>query len=388
MTREDIQKLSDEIKVASDAYYNTGKSLMTDAEFDAKVEELALVDPSNDFFSEVGSDLIPDKEKVDVGYKMFSTDKSLSIQEMVPFWNRVQGATEYVASNKVDGLATNLVYENGKLVMACTRGNGTVGRIFTQKALKMQDKRLPKRASGFSGKVRGEVYLTDADFEKLNAILLEEGSEPQDNCRNSAAGLINSGLAEMKNASKKLQLLSFRAYGVYDDEDPTTDIFGSYENYSEQLDKAKQMGFETVEYTIFRTREQVEIFLQSAKEWLKHLGFPNDGIVIRVNNQEFARKKGAAKKYLNAVTAFKFAPEMALATVKDIIWQQGSTEYTPVIIIEPTELAGAVINRVGGHSVKNLIELEAYPGNKIALVRSGEVIPRGYNRRVYDELNA
>lgn len=379
-----VKELVEVLTDAARKYYTTGDTPLADIEYDSLEEELRSLDPENHFFSMVGTDFIPDKEKQDLTYKMYSTDKSLTPEELQPYWNRTAGAKLYVRSQKVDGLAVDLTYKKGVLLSATTRGNGLVGSIFTSKIGFISC--IPNYLSAqFSGKVRGEIFLSYKAFEKLNKILKEGEEEPQENCRNSAAGLINGDISNIKNKERKLDLLSFRAYGVYDEEDPTTDIYGSYSTYTEQLEKARSLGFTPVEYSTFSDPQDFISDIPNLETWLHSFDFPNDGIVIRINDQEDLRSRGAAAKYLNGVTAFKFEPEVALVKVLNIEWEQGSVDITPVIIVEPTYLDGAEIKRVSGHSVKNLIDIEAYPGSSITILRSGSVIPVGRHRNLFFE---
>jgi DNA ligase (NAD+) len=352
---------------------------MSDEEYDRLEEELRQLAPESSVFNITGSDFIPDGEKTAVGQRMFSTDKALTEDELRSFWNRTAGAKEYVLTTKIDGLSVNLVYDDGILITATTRGDGYTGRAFTSKVPHI--KCIPtKLTEKFTGKVRGEVYLTDEAFEKLNGILADGEEELQSNSRNSTSGLINS--QDLKNPERKLPLLKFRAFGVYDDADEGDD-WGSYENYTDQLAKATALGFNAVEAKTFARPS--DFIPADHKDWIDNFEAACDGVVLRVNNQAFARNLGTGKNYINGATAFKYKPEIVLAKVIDIKWQVGSKSITPVVIIEETELDGARINNVGGHSVKNLIACDAVPGRTIALVRSGGVIPRMYHRTFIDQ---
>lgn len=378
---ERINELVATLMAAKRAYYTTGTPILSDQEYDTLEDELEKLDPENAFFSVVGTDFIPDGQKVEVGPRMYSTDKSLTPDELSTYWNRTAGTDEYIYSQKIDGLAVDLTYRDGVLHTASTRGDGYIGRLFTSKIQYMTCIPSVLKDNSFNGKVRGEIFLTDAAFEKLNALLEAAEEETQSNCRNSASGLINA--ATIKNPEGKLGLLNFRAYGVYDDTDPLTDDWGSYELYSQQLEKARDLGFIPVDYFVFHSRYDLK--LDEMETWLKAYDFPNDGIVLRVNNNANARKMGTGSKYLNAVTAYKFKPERVLVKVVDIEFSLGSREIVPVIKIEPVDLDGARITSVGGHSVKNLIDLEAAPGNYIAIERSGGVIPRAYHRSTVEQ---
>ena len=211
--------------------------------------------------------------------------------------------------------------------------------------------------------------MTDANFSKLNEILAQEGSEPQKTSRNSTAGLINAGT--IKNIEQKMALLSFKVWGVY--EKDNADQFGSYATYVEQLQKAEMLGFRPVDYWTFT---KSEFNGQKDLDYIAELEYENDGVVYRLNDQEKARKLGAMDDYINAVTALKPIPAGAITTVTKITWMQGTQELSPIVWYEPVNLGGAICQKTAGHSVKNLIDCGAFPGNQVFITRSGGVIPK------------
>lgn len=370
----DIKTLAEELLRAKVAYYTEPAPIMSDAEFDRKLRELKELDPSNPVITLIGTPTVSG-QKVNLKYKMVSTEKTLEISEMDRYWRRLNPIytkdLEIVESLKIDGLSINLTYLDGKLVRATTSGNGEVGSDKTAKAYMMSiPKELPE---AWSGQISGEAHMTDANFGRLNEILREEGAEEQKTTRNSTAGLINS--ENLTRAAEKLQLLDFKVWGVYEDEKST--MWGSYQKYTDQLEKARQLGFTPVEYRLV-TRDT-----WNGEEGLARLSdveYECDGLVYRVNDNAKAESLGAADDYLNAVTALKPVPEGALTTVTAITWEVGSKEITPTIHYEPITLGGAVCTKVAGHSLKNLIALEAFVGNRIYIQRSGGVVPRGYHR--------
>ena len=181
--------------------------------------------------------------------------------------------------------------------------------------------------------------------------------------------MINAGT--VKNEAQKMALLSFKVWGVY--EKGSADVFGSYSTYVEQLEKAKSLGFNPVDYWTF-TKENFNG--QKDLDYIAELEYENDGIVYRLNDQEKARALGAMDDYLNAVTALKPIPAGAITTVTNITWMQGTQELSPIVWYEPVNLGGAICQKVAGHSVKNLIDCGAFPGNKVFITRSGGVIPK------------
>ena len=364
-----IKEIETLLREAKAAYYN-GEALMSDSKYDALENELFSLDPKNAIFTEVGTNAFGDSEKVSVGQRMFSTDKSMTVEALTSYRNRIgANARDIVVSTKVDGLAVSIEYKDGVLVQAVTRGNGLIGQDVTAK-IKMIPSIPNTLAMPFTGRVRGECFMTYTNFDKLNAVLVRHGEAVQSNPRNSTAALLNA--KNIKNASKKLALASFEAYGVYED---GADEYGSYGTYTEQLAKAEALGFKAVPAKMI---ESVEAFEPDGfKALLDSLDHPCDGVVLRVNDNNKARALGTGRNYLNAVTAFKYAPEIAIGVVKEIEWSAGTREISPVVILEnPVELDGAQITRIMGHTVKNLIDMGAAPGCEVAVVRSGGVIPK------------
>lgn len=365
-----VSELEKSIMDAKVAYY-TGIPIMSDAMFDSLVQELKAIDPENRVLKQIGTPVV-DGTKVDLNYKMFSTEKTLTLDAMDKYWRRVDPVinenTLFVGSQKIDGLSLNLTYEDGMLIQATTSGNGLVGSDKTERVQMIPDV-LKILNLKWSGQVSGECFMTDANFSKLNDLLDSEGSERQKTSRNSTSGLINAGT--IKNAPKKLELLSFKVWGVY--EKNNADQFGSYATYVEQLQKAEMLGFKPVDYWTFT---KSEFNGQKDLDYIAELEYENDGVVYRLNDQEKARQLGVMDDYLNAVTALKPVPAGAVTTVTKITWMQGTQELSPIVWYEPVNLGGAICQKTAGHSVKNLIDCGAFPGNKVFITRSGGVIPK------------
>ena len=365
-----ISELEKSILDAKTAYYN-GIPIMSDASFDLLIRTLREIDPNNSVLTQIGTPVV-DGNKIKLDYKMLSTEKTLTLDAMDKYWRRVDpvitASDLFVGSQKIDGLSINLTYENGNLVKASTSGDGLIGSEKTSRVSLIPDV-LETLNSEWSGQISGECFMTDDNFTKLNEMLLSEGSKQQKTSRNSTSGLINAGT--VKNEAQKMALLSFKVWGVY--EKGSADVFGSYSTYVEQLEKAKSLGFNPVDYWTF-TKENFNG--QKDLDYIAELEYENDGIVYRLNDQEKARALGAMDDYLNAVTALKPIPAGAITTVTNITWMQGTQELSPIVWYEPVNLGGAICQKVAGHSVKNLIDCGAFPGNKVFITRSGGVIPK------------
>lgn len=373
-----IKHLEEVLLKAKADYYNRGQSDLADAQYDLLEEELYSLKPDSVVFNMVGTDAV-DGADVNLIIPALSTLKALNDSELSTYWNRFTGAglnladQGFVVSNKLDGLACHLEYRGGKLVKAATRGNGAVGKSFLSKVKLMPC--IPKQiADNSSLIIRGELHLTFENFNKFNQILVAGGEEEQVNPRNTVAGVINSD--DLKNPEEKLNLVSFRCYGYYNI-DKSNSMYGFYPTYAEDLQAAEVLGFKTPHWEIV-PRDQIGRAL--CDEWLKDTEMPCDGVVVRVNSNDVCSKLGSNNKALYGVIALKPKPELVEVMLKDIEWSLGSRELTPVGIIEPIDLNGATISRVGLHSVKNILDLDAVPGKTVKIVRSGGVIPRAYHR--------
>jgi DNA ligase (NAD+) len=373
-----IKHLEEVLLKAKADYYNRGQSDLADAQYDLLEEELYSLKPDSIVFNMVGTDEL-DGEDVNLIIPALSTLKALNDSELPTYWNRFAAAgvdladQEFVVSNKLDGLACHLEYRDGKLVKAATRGNGLVGKSFLLKTKFMSC--IPKEINDKSSLIiRGELHLTFENFNRFNQILVAGGEEQQANPRNTVAGVINSD--DLKSPEEKLNLVSFRCYGYYNI-DKSDSMYGFYPTYAEDLRAAEALGFMTPRWEIV-PRDQINRAL--CDDWLKGIEMPCDGVVVRVNSNDVCAKLGSNKKALYGVLAIKPKPELVEVMVKDIEWGLGSRELTPVAIIEPVELDGALISRVGLHSVKNILDLDAIPGKTVKIVRSGGVIPRAYHR--------
>ena len=365
-----IRQLENLILEAKKAYYNA-MPVMSDAQFDSLILELKQLDPDNAVAKLIGTPVV-DGIKVNLKYKMFSTEKTLTIDAMEKYWRRVEPFidvnTEFVGSQKIDGLSINLTYEGGVLMQATTSGNGVVGSDKTKRVMLIPD--IPKLLPVvWSGQVSGECFMTDSNFTKLNEILDSEGAERQKTSRNSTAGLINA--KDIKNAEQKLSLLSFKVWGIY--EKGAADLYGSYAKYTDQLEEARHLGFNSVDSWIF-TKDTFNGEADLNK--IAELEYENDGVVYRINDQAKLRQLGAMDDYLNGVTALKPIPAGAITTVTKITWMQGTQELSPIVWYEPVNLGGAICQKTAGHSIKNLIDCAAFPGNKVFITRSGGVIPK------------
>jgi len=358
MSNINMKDLVSEYLRAKDAYYND-ISVMSDSEFDGLERQIESIDPNHPCLQMVGHKIRATDKEVKHSVPMLSTDKALDKDALLNWGNR-HGEIDFVGTAKLDGAACNLRYYSGVLTEAASRGDGTMGSDITAKA-----RHIVPSVIDIPGEVniRGEMVISFDKFERLNEILAERDTDAMSNPRNAAAGI---AITEDALDLEKLACVSFVAYRIIDGEEKTL--------FQKELISLSKLGFEVPDTSICSLKG-----LQTdSEQWDKARAsykYPIDGVVYRVDNEEIFEQLGTTSKFHKGAVAYKFPPEETIITVSEIVWSCGTKDITPQVHFPPVWLDGAVIRSAGGHSVKNLIELGAYPGERLRLVRSGGVIP-------------
>lgn len=354
----------DMIKNASQQYYTTGKSNLSDEEFDALLERERRENPDSTLL-QVGHGYNVDEdttygEKVSHRYGIVgSLPKCKIFKDFIsPYKDR--STTCYVASTKLDGLSIVLYFENGKMVQAVTRGDGYQGIDVTDKVQKITG--LTSIADDmFTGAIRGEVVMSNDNFAKFKQL-----HPDAKNSRNSAAGLMNG-----KTITSDHDFLDIVFYTIMGSENYT---FGSYTEILDFL-TAQLVNQRIVQYTtlspetIFDDASLLHEMENLRDKWYGE--FPCDGIVIASNEINVV---GSDINYVS--NAFKFKAESKETVVTGIEWNLSKTGYlVPRIKFQPIELSGATVQYCAGHNALNIKELGIGIGAKIKVTRSNEVIP-------------
>ena len=351
-----VNGLAKEINKHRDLYYNNN-SIISDALFDKLVDELAGIDPNHPAITAIGA---PSTSKEWEKYKHKTVLGSLNkVNNPEDFY---KWAEEYVPNNeffttlKLDGLTISLVYEEGKLVVAGTRGAGDEGENILKNVLKMKGvpKILPNK---LTATVRGEIVLFAEDFDKH---FKEEYSNP----RNCASG------TSRRSDGTGCEYLTVMTYQL------TTDEI-EFETEVEQFETLKGLGFLVPEYHLFHSAKEVVEFkeeFQANKRDKYKVGL--DGLVIRNNNLEQQYSYGIKHDRPVGARAYKFTNEEAETILKDVIWQTGSSgRITPVAILEPVEIGGAEIKRASIYNYSYIKELSLDIGARVVVERGGDIIP-------------
>lgn len=393
---QDLKKL---IHHHNELYHANDKPEITDYEFDQLFNELLdleknhpELDITDSPSSRVGGNAISHFQKVPHRKPMLSLANSYSEEDILDFDLRVkkflrsEAAVEYFAELKLDGLSMELVYENGLLVRALTRGDGTVGEDVTHniKTIKSIPLKLKTKNPPALLEVRGEVIIFKKDFLKMNEAYLELGEDTFANPRNAAAGTVRQ-LDPKIAASRPLKFVAY-ALGDY-----AGIIFSSQKEVG---DVFKSFGLPTLDENLTACTNNPDDLLKYYKSIEKKragLEFDIDGIVIKVNSFPQQEDLGLVARSPRWATAAKFKPEQAETLIENIIVQVGRTgALTPVAIMSPVKVGGVTITHATLHNQDEIDRKDVRIGDYVMIQRAGDVIPEVvsvvYSKRSQDSV--
>ena len=374
-----IEQLREELNYHNHKYYVENSPEISDQEFDHKMRELMNLEKQFPEFEDpdspsmrVGSDLNKEFEQVVHKYPMLSLSNTYSEEELQDFHNRVVKAVgndfRYVCELKYDGTAIGLTYQNGKLIRAVTRGDGTQGDDVTQNVRTIRS--IPLKLTGdYPGEfeIRGEIFLPLKGFQWLNAEKEKAGEAPFANPRNAAAGslkLQNSSLVAKRPLDTYL-------YYMLSEELPT---MSHYEN----LLKAKSWGLKISPHTqVCNSIDEVFEFIRHWDTARHELPFEIDGAVIKVDNIHLQQELGFTAKSPRWAIAYKFKAEEARTRLLSVDYQVGRTgAVTPVANLEPVQLAGTTVKRASLHNADVISGLGLHCNDLVTVEKGGEIIPK------------
>jgi DNA ligase (NAD+) len=372
-----ISELREKIRAYDAAYYGRGESLVSDKEYDDLYAELVRLEEkhpdlvtSDSPTRRVASDLTKEFAKVKHGVPMMSIDNTYSESEVREWIERVRKllageSVSFAGELKVDGVACGLRYENGALVSGVTRGDGTTGDDVTANIRTIRSVPLTT-ATRESFEVRGEVYMTFDNFNRLNASLVENGQKPMQNPRNTTSGTLKL----LDPAEVARRSLSFAAYFLLSKEHTGSHL--------ENLTALEALGFPTViRSSRLSSADEVADFIHEWSGRRYDLPFPVDGVVIKVDGIQQQRRLGATAKSPRWVIAFKYQPETATTQVIAIEQSVGRTGVvTPVAKLEPVLLAGTTVQSATLHNYNEIRRLDVRVSDWVTVEKSGEIIPK------------
>lgn len=379
----EAERLRKEIRHNEYLYYVMDAPEITDAEYDRMLVRLREIEamypdsvPGDSPTQRVGGRASAQFSEVRHMQPMLSLGNVFSAEELRAFDERVKSGlpagskVEYVMEPKIDGLACSLIYENGKLVRAATRGDGVVGENVTANVRTIRS--IPLVLKVPEGEavpelldVRGEVYMPRHAFMQLNEQRAERGESEFANPRNAAAGSLRQ-LDPQVTASRSL---SFFAYYIVGE--------GARPKHSESLAALSRYGFKVSEgYKVVENIDEAIKYIADFNETRQALAYDTDGAVIKVNDVYQQNILGATGKDPRWATAYKYPPEQAETTLEDIDWRVGRTGVlTPTAVLTPVKLSGSVISRATLHNEDFIRAKDIRIGDKVIINKAGEIIP-------------
>ena len=352
-----VQSLVDLLKSASDSYYNQ-TPLMTDAEYDALVDQLKALDPNNPFFKTVGAPVTGAWPKVKHKYTMGSQDKVKTHDDFIAW---ATGKGPLVITDKMDGSTMALTYQNGKLISAVTRGDGTEGEEVTPNVLRMQN--VKETIEGFSGVLRGEVMI---DISTFNTYFAPAGYK---NPRNAA-----NGLARDKSNNDLVPHIKIAYFDVISDCPAQSEMLNT------EIAKENFCRNNGLKYVFIRgpyeDHEAVWKQFEARAAIRPTLDHEIDGMVVKMDDLQEQTALGDLNGRPRGQIAIKFEAQSKESVVEDIQWQIGRNgRISPVAILAPTDIGGVTITRCTLNNKDYIKALNITVGAKVLVTRNNDVIP-------------
>lgn len=334
---------------------------MTDEEYDNLEDELKKIDPHNYTLKLVGT-LDLKGPKVAHDKKMLSLAKTYNLEEL----DRWRDGKEIIGLYKVDGMSCSIIYLNGELVLAKTRGDGSYGEDITAKVLWIQS--IPKKVGHLSGEIRGELYCKEQSFGKMATEMDRRGLDRPSSLRNIVAGIISR-----KDHIDLASDLSFSAFEIIESDSHMQ----SDKTENQMLERLKSFGFKVEDFQIHNELKTIQVQLELAQKFMQNGDYLIDGVVFVFNDKELHDEFGFTSHHPKFKMAYKFQGIKKVTTIKNIEWNVSKAgNITPVALVEPVELSGAMIGRVTLHNYATVINYGLKAGDEIEIIRSGEVIPK------------
>ncbi|WP_456430796.1 NAD-dependent DNA ligase LigA [Nitratifractor sp.] len=374
--REEYEKAVETLKRWAYAYYVEDNPLVTDEEYDKLYREVEAyekahpdqIDPTSPT-QRVGAPVKEGFKKARHLSRMWSMEDVFNAHEFEEWFERIDRqypGERYYVEPKFDGASLNLIYENGLLKQAITRGDGVEGEEVTDNARTIRSIPLdiPHRSLI---EIRGEVLMTFEEFERLNKERTARGEEPFANPRNAAAG----SLRQLDPSITAKRNLLFQPWGV-----GVNDL--KYEYLSDLMDYVYNLGFRKPPLRkVCKTPEEIEAIYEELGRMRQNLPVMLDGMVVKVDRIALQEKLGYTVKYPRWMVAYKFPAVEKQTRLIDVIPQVGRTGViTPVAVLEPVEVEGVIVERATLHNYDYIAKLDIRIGDMVTVIRSGDVIPK------------
>lgn len=373
-----MDELIDQINYHSNKYYNDDAPEISDYEYDNLMKELIKIEEENPQIkradspsSRVGGKPLDKFTQITHKIPMLSLSNAYSDKDLKDFDKRVReladDIVEYVVEFKIDGLSVGLTYKNGVFEKGATRGNGVVGEDITENLRTV--KTIPLKINDTEEVVvRGEVYISKQNFEKINELQEEQGLQLFANPRNLAAGTLRQ-LDSKLTAKRPLDIFIFNLEYI-----ENTNL----KSHSESLEYLKNLGFKVS--TDYKVCSNIEGVIEHIEYWTENrskLPFEIDGMVIKVNDLQQREVMGYTAKSPRWAIAYKFPAEQKKTKLIDIIVEVGRTgTITPTAILEPVRLAGTTVSRATLHNEDYINEKDIKIGDTVLVQKAGDIIPQ------------
>jgi len=373
-----INELIDKINYHNERYYNEDNPEISDIEYDNLVKELIRLEEENPELkridsptNRVGGIALEKFNQIKHKVPMLSLSNAYSDSDLKDFDKRVRDMVkdevEYVVEFKIDGLSVGLTYNNGEFQYGATRGNGVIGEDISQNLMTVRS--IPLKINDSEEViVRGEVYISKDNFNKINEKQEEQGLQIFANPRNLAAGTLRQ-LDPKLTAKRPLDIFIFNLEYAQNNK---------FESHSESLEFLSKLGFSvSPNYKVYKSIDEVIEHITYWTENRDTLPFEIDGMVIKVNNLKQRESMGHTAKSPRWAIAYKFPAEKKKTKIIDIIVEVGRTgTITPTAILEPVRLAGTSVSRATLHNEDYIKEKDIKINDTVIVQKAGDIIPQ------------
>jgi DNA ligase (NAD+) len=349
------KELETKIFQARNDYYN-GTSTVSDKAYDAWVDELRLLDPTNKAVTAIGAPVVPSEwTKAKHQIPMGSLDKVNIPTELTKWANDMAGKEHLFVTEKLDGLSIEVIYEYGSLVQAITRGDGEIGEDITVNVAKMGGVHSHLKHK-FTGSLRGEIIMTKSNHKQYFA----DKANPRNAASGTSKRLDGVGV-------DKLNIIYYQVLGDVD-----------FKTEEAQFQWLLKQDLDTPNFWVFKTAAEVNDHWRTYQDTDREkLDYDIDGLVIRLNNMDKQLALGDKDLRPKGAIAFKFDNEARESVLRDIIWQVGNSgRLTPVATVDPVTLVGATVTRASLYNLAYIEELGLDIGATVLVARANDVIPR------------
>ena len=377
--RKRIEELVELLNQAGKAYYQEGKEIISNLEYDKAYDELVRLEEETGIVlsasptQNVGYSVATALPKEEHASPMLSLDKTKSVETLQSFLGEQKG----ILSWKLDGLTVVMTYEKGELVKAVTRGNGRIGEIVTENAKRFRN--LPLRIP-FKGRLvlRGEALIRYSDFAKINEEIPEEGAKYK-NPRNLCSGSVRQ-LDPKITWERRVYFFPFTLVSVEEGEDGASRESGGlpdfHNSHEAEFEFLEQQGFQVVGRRTVN-KEELPGAVSDFSEQVKKNDFPSDGLVLLMDDISYGKSLGTTAKFPRNALAFKWEDEEEKTILREVEWSPSRTGLiNPVAIFDPVELEGTVVGRASLHNISYLEDLKLGIGDEITVYKANMIIPQ------------